>query len=89
MAAILPPANERALAARIGAFSLHSQRDSREITKPARAAFLSRFEKEVDPDGTLPPQERQRRAAAAKKAYFTKLALRSVKARRQRNGGAK
>ena len=84
MAATLPPANERTLAARVAAFSLHAQRDSREVTKPARAAFLSRFEKEVDPDGTLPPQERQRRADAAKRAYFTRLSLRSVKARRRK-----
>jgi hypothetical protein len=27
-------------------------------TRPAREAFLKRFEKEVDPDGTLSPQER-------------------------------
>jgi hypothetical protein len=31
--------------------------DRSACTRPAREAFLSRFEKEVDPDSTLPPAE--------------------------------
>lgn len=50
-------------------------------TALARKVFLSRFEREVDPDGVLEPQERARRAEHAKKAYFTRLALASSKAR--------
>jgi hypothetical protein len=50
-------------------------------TAPARAAFLDRFEREVDPDGVLDPAERARRAEHAKKSYFLRLALRSAKAR--------
>lgn len=50
-------------------------------TAPARAAFLSRFEREVDPDGVLEPEERARRAEHAKKAYFLRLALASRNAR--------
>jgi len=72
---------QRTLAGRIGGFSLHAQVDSREHTKPGRAAFLSRFDREVDPDGTLPPTERARRAGLARRAYFTRLALQSSKAR--------
>lgn len=53
---------QRSLRARIAAYSLHSQRDSREITAPARKAFLDRFEKQVDPDCVLPLEERLRRA---------------------------
>lgn len=45
---------------------------------------MARFEKQVDPDGTLPEQERRRRAEAAKKAYSNALALNSAKARRKR-----
>ena len=80
---------ERSLRGRIGAYSLHAAYDSRELTAPARKAFLSRFELEVDPEGELPAQERERRAGHARKAYFTRLALASVKARRKRtrNGG--
>lgn len=47
---------------------------------------MSKFELEVDPDKVLPEAERQRRAEAAKKAYFTRLALKSVQARRRGKG---
>jgi hypothetical protein len=50
-------------------------------TEAARAAFLSKFEREVDPDGTLSPDERSRRAAAARRLHFTRLALASSRAR--------
>jgi hypothetical protein len=49
--------------------------------KKARDKFDERFERQVDPDGTLPPAERQRRADAARRAYFTGLAYKSSKAR--------
>lgn len=48
-------------------------------------AFLDRFEKQVDPDGELPPAERARRAEHARKAYFARLALKSARARRARS----
>jgi hypothetical protein len=44
---------------------------------------MSPFETEVDPDGVLPKAERDRRAAAARRAYFTKLAIASAQARRK------
>lgn len=53
-------------------------------TAPARAAALARFERDVDPDGVLSPRERAQRAEHARRAYFTRLALRSVQARRAR-----
>lgn len=56
-------------------------------TTPARAAFLERFERQVDPDGQLDPRERARRAAHARKAYFAKLALASSRARAARKAG--
>jgi len=46
-------------------------------TEPARRAFDQRFLDQVDPEGKLPPSERARRAAAARRLHFTKLALRS------------
>jgi hypothetical protein len=74
--------NDRVLRARMAAHLLHAQvTNPSEHTAPARAAFLSRFERQVDPDGILDPQERARRAEHAKKAYFLKLALASAKAR--------
>jgi len=54
--------------------------------RPARDAFAARFEREVDPDGTLPPDERAKRARNAEKAYMARLALRSAKARTARKG---
>ncbi len=42
---------------------------------------MNRFERLVDPDCVLAPEERARRAAHARKSYFTALALKSSRAR--------
>lgn len=52
-------------------------------TSHGTAAFLARFETQVDPDGLLAPAERAKRAESAKRAYFTDLALRSAASRRK------
>lgn len=82
--------SERSLRAKLAADTLHGEVDPFAHTEPARRTFLARFEKEVDPDLRLDPAERARRAEHAKRAYFTRLALLSAKARRQRTdaGGA-
>jgi hypothetical protein len=75
---------ERILRARMAAHALHAKlSDPAAHTAPARTAFLSRFEREVDPEGVLEPEERARRAEHAKKAYFLKLALASREARKK------
>lgn len=74
---------ERTLRARMGAYRLHALYDPKETTKKARAAFAARFDRQVDPDGVLPPTERARRADAARRAYFTELQLRSSRSRRR------
>ncbi len=80
--------SERVLRARQAAHvSWARTPDAAARTAPARERFLDRFEREVDPDGTLEPAERARRAEHARKAYFTGLALKSARARRQRAGG--
>ena len=66
------------LRGRIGAFRLHATHDPRETARAARVVFLKRFEQEVDPEFTLSAAERDRRAMAARKAYFAKLAYRSA-----------
>lgn len=76
--------SEASLRGRIGALRLHATHDPRVTTANARAAFLSRFEREIDPDGLLGPAERARRAALARRAYFAKLSLLSARARRGR-----
>ena len=68
---------------RMAAHVMHSRHDSREVTAKARAAFMDRFEREVDPDRLLPEAERRRRAEHARRAYFTGLALKSARARRK------
>lgn len=81
-------ASERSLRARVAAFSLHSQVDGRAHTAPARQAFEASFELQVDPDGVLPAKERQRRAEAARRAHFARMALASSKARRARKASS-
>jgi hypothetical protein len=80
--------SERVLIGRRGAYTVHAKYDSREMTKAARAAFVSKFEREVDPEGVLPCEERLRRAEMARKAHFTRLALQSAQARRKRGNRA-
>jgi hypothetical protein len=70
---------------RMGAYALHAKYDSKEVTAPARKAFLDRFEREVDPEGKLSEAERLRRAEYARRAYFTGLAMRSARARSRRS----
>jgi hypothetical protein len=69
---------------KIGGYTTHSRYDSRELTQAGRAAFLSKFEREVDPTGVLDEPERRRRPEAAKRAHFARLARLSANARAQR-----
>ena len=78
------PPEERSLQARMAAHALFASVDAREHTAPARKAFLDRFLELVDPAGTLPEEERIRRAQHALKAHMTRLALQSAKARRRK-----
>jgi DNA-binding PadR family transcriptional regulator len=73
---------------RVGAYRLHATHDVYKTTAKGREVFLRRFEDEVDPHRELPEAERRRRAEAAKRAYFTKLAYKSAKARQARREGA-
>ena len=84
--------HEAALRGKLGAHRLHALHDSRETTAKARATFLARFEREVDPGGVLPEPERRRRAEHARRAHMARLALASARARskrrQRRNGNA-
>ncbi len=82
---------DRSLIARLAAHESWARTaDPSARPEPARRALLDRFEREVDPDGVLPPDERARRAAHARSAYFSRLSLSAAKARRARRaeGGA-
>ena len=54
--------SERAQLGRIGAYTAHSRHGGLEMTRAAREAFRSKFERDVDPEGALDPVERARRA---------------------------
>ena len=45
---------------------------------------MNRFEKQVDPDGLLPPEERAKRAAHAKTLHYLQLGRKSGEARRKK-----
>jgi len=64
------------LGGRIGAYRKWARcPDRTAATAPGTAAFLARFEREVDPDGSLSESERGLRAEAARRAYFSELVL--------------
>ena len=80
---------QRSLRGRLAAHtSWANTQDPKARTAAARDKFAARFEREVDPDGVLAPEERARRAESARKAYFARLAFRSAAARRAKKGGA-
>ena len=79
-----PSASERSLRGRIGAYTRWANTEDRYMaTRPAREGFYAKFEREVDPEGKLTPQERAKRAEWAMKAHMQRMALKSAKARKR------
>ncbi len=56
----------------------------REGTRAAREAWALAFEKEVDPEGLLDPDERAMRARNLRRAHLLRMSLKSVESRRQK-----
>ena len=79
---------ERSQLSRAAALTRWAHSDPVAGTAAARSKFLERFEDEVDPDRQLDPAERERRANRARRAYFTKLSLKSAQVRRARAAGS-
>jgi hypothetical protein len=77
--------SERSLRSRLGGLTTAAR--GHVNTGPAREAFLAKFEAQVDPDGTLGPQERARRAEAARRLHMSRLAYRSVRSRSKKKAG--
>lgn len=79
----------RSLHARIAALTRAATTDGGEISAPARAAFMKRFETRhecklcgvIEIDQSLPPRQKQRAVEAAIRAHFTRLAARPRVAR--------
>ncbi|MCK9921228.1 hypothetical protein MXD61_04805 [Frankia sp. AgPm24] len=85
----LPDPTTRRLVAQIGGNARVRQAVSpQEMTAPARAAFLARFEREVDPDGTLPPDERVTKARAALREQMARVSLARVQSSTRRRAEA-
>ena len=75
----------QSLAAEIAAHESWARTPDRTArTAPGLAAALAKFEREADPDGVLPPEERTRRAEHLRRAHLARIALKSAKARRAR-----
>lgn len=80
---LLPPGasrrltpEERRARARLAAHSRWARPNAREEqAEAARAAMWKRFEKQVDPNGELPEDQRQVLAMNAAKAYSAKMNL--------------
>jgi hypothetical protein len=80
----LSPA-ERSIHASLAAHTRWSRENDRvAATASMRAASLARFERQVDPTGSLSPQERAIRAEHARKAHMRRLSLLAAKKRRER-----
>jgi hypothetical protein len=73
---------QRSLVGQIGIQTRLATEVPAEMTRAARAAFDRRFYDQTDP--ALPEDERQRRAAALRRAHMTRLALAAATARRRR-----
>jgi hypothetical protein len=64
-----------------------SQAERTRAAERGQAGLWARFEREVDPDGALPPAERAKRAANLRRAHMARVALASSRARAARKTG--
>jgi hypothetical protein len=78
----------RAIVARIAAAERWGRTaDRTTATAPARAGLRAKFAREVDPDGTLPPAELERRVDHLVRAHMLRMTLAAKQARRERRSG--
>jgi hypothetical protein len=78
------PKTTKSLPHQIAANTRWAKEDPAKQGQILRAGLEKRFLDEVDPERKLPEAERQRRADNARKAFYQRLALASVKARQAR-----
>jgi hypothetical protein len=76
----LTPA-QRTLRARVAAYARAAKYDGREVTRPAYNGRMAKLAAQVDPEGTLPEIERQRRAYAALRSQMSALSLKASRKR--------
>jgi hypothetical protein len=83
----VPKDPERVAIGRLGGLRTAQTNDPRSYTKAARQAFRDSFLLKVDPDGSLrvsDPAEANRRAEAARRAFYAEMTLRRVQAQQKR-----
>ena len=77
---------QRSIRGAIAANDRWSREDPAENAARGQRGLIEKFRREVDPDGTLPEAERERRTQCAYRAHFQRLALASSKARSRKAG---
>lgn len=77
--------NRAAAWGRVGGLTAHAKHGPEVMLAAANAARWAKYERAVDPDGLLPPDERRRRAERLRRADMLRLAARSAEARRKRS----
>jgi hypothetical protein len=80
-----PTPAERRLWGRRGALIMHGL--GRTNVGPAHAALAAKWLRLADPDGTLPPEVRERRAAQLRRAHMLSMSSRAAEARRNKRAG--
>ena len=79
----MPNNTTRAILGRIGAAERWGRCEDRaKATEPARRGLRAKFEREADPDGTLPPDELEYRVEQLMKAHMLRMSLAAAKARK-------
>jgi len=71
-------------AGRAGGLANVARHGRHKVSACATSGFIARFEREVDPNLTLAPEERASRARFALKAHMAMLSLRSAQKRAAR-----
>lgn len=75
---------DRSIVARIAAAERWGRTaDRSQATARARSGLRAKFENQADPDGTLSPIERARRADSLMRAHMLRMSLRAKTARRK------
>lgn len=76
---------ERKLRAQVAANTRWSRESGDAQAERMQKGLAAKWERDVDPNGVLPPAERRRRAEAARRAHLKRAALASARARRLRD----
>jgi hypothetical protein len=80
---------DRSLVAKIAAAERWGRTPDRAAaTAPARAGVRAKFAREIDPDGTMDPVERERRVDSLQRAHMLRMSLAAKTARRKAGGDA-